>query len=83
MTSLPPDEPVGFKQLVCCPWDGNDGRRTYSLFALGCDGKVYRHDRSLGKFRPVGSSIMTPPQMKAADKRKYGASYIEREAEDD
>lgn len=38
---------VNFVQLVVAPWGGDAGM-TYSLFALGKDGLVYRHDPKCG-----------------------------------
>ncbi len=35
---------IEMKQIAIAPWDGSNGGRTYSVFGLGEDGKVYRFD---------------------------------------
>lgn len=72
---IPSKAEVKFTQLVVAPWDGDNGRRTYSMFALGDDGKVYRHDRSKGAWRSAGNRMMSPAAIEKANKEKYGSNY--------
>jgi hypothetical protein len=44
------------KQILSAPWDGRDGR-TYSIFALGEDGVVYRFDGKCTGWIPQNMTI--------------------------
>lgn len=69
---------VKFIQLIVAPWDGDNGRRTYSMFALGDDGRVYRQERAVGGWRPMAKRILTATQIQEMAKKKYGAKYVDR-----
>jgi hypothetical protein len=44
------------KQILAAPWDGATGR-TYSIFALGRDGVVYRFDGKCTGWIPQNMAI--------------------------
>jgi len=70
-------------QVVIAPWDDDRNKRTYSLFALGDDGRIYRLEKANGGWRPMAKRILTVEQRIAIDKKKYGGNYKESEVDDE
>jgi len=54
---IDPQNKLRLRQLMIAPWQGQDGRMTYSLVALGIDGAAYRFEVASGGWVPYSMDV--------------------------
>ena len=46
-------------QIISCPWDADNGKRTYSIVALGEDGRVYRYAAGQASWNQLSDRVQS------------------------